>query len=302
MRVKDEQKKRVSGKAHRCAVRLKALGWSREDIRKILAGPRQSSIHEIAGDPVEVWSVPTVEAVSVPESDNDQKVLVSRTAFASSLGIGQKEIADAVWASVSAGDPLALAAIARQLAKLSPPLQAYLLACSTEVKRFYQDLTAWKRDFDRAQKEADSQRKKERKEGEGAAHTAVGVVTAVATAAAAANAVPIVGQVVSAALALGLAVATAILEANPLPVRKSEEQVRPGYEGVSVFRGLVAAAPETPYEDRYLALKQAVVQDEMAFALPAVTNKTRFDFAPRLAAFQEAAHQMGLYPEDGIRT
>ena len=281
---------------------LRELGWSGEDLDKILAGPRHSSIHDIAGEPIDAWSVETLQASSVPESDSGRAAVVSESVPERSLSIGQKEIADAVWASVSVGDPLALAAIARQLKKLSPPLQAYLLACSLEVKRFYKDLTAWKRDFDRAQKEGDSQRKGSRKEGEALAGATAGVVTAVATAAAAANAVPVVGQVVSAALALGLAVATAILEANPLPVRKSEDQVRPGYEGVSVFWGFAAEAPETPYEDRYLTLKQAVVQDEVAFSLPAVPRKTRFDFAPRLAAFQEAAHQMGLYPEDGTKT
>ena len=302
MATRNEPKKSASDKAKQCAAMLRELGWSGEDLDKILAGPRHSSIHDIAGEPIDAWSVETLQASSVPESDSGRAAVVSESVPERSLSIGQKEIADAVWASVSVGDPLALAAIARQLKKLSPPLQAYLLACSLEVKRFYKDLTAWKRDFDRAQKEGDSQRKGSRKEGEALAGATAGVVTAVATAAAAANAVPVVGQVVSAALALGLAVATAILEANPLPVRKSEDQVRPGYEGVSVFWGFAAEAPETPYEDRYLTLKQAVVQDEVAFSLPAVPRKTRFDFAPRLAAFQEAAHQMGLYPEDGTKT
>ena len=243
-----------------------------------------------------------VEATSVSEATSDAEAPTTGTTTQSSLGSGQKEIADAVWASVSAGDPIPLAAIARQIKKLSGPLQAYLLAASLEVQRYYKNLVAWKRDFDRVQKEGDSRRKQGSKEGEALAGAAAGVVTAVATAAAAANAVPVVGQAVSAALALGLAVATAILEANPLPVRKSEDQVRPGYEGVSVFRGFAAEEPETPYEDRYLKLKQAVVQDQVAFSLPAVPKKTPFDFAPRLAAFQEAAHQMGLYPEDGTKT
>ena len=127
----------------------------------------------------------------------------------------------------------------------------------------------------------------------------MGVVAAVATAAASANAVPVVGQVVSALLALGLAIGVAITESNALPVRKAEDQIRPGYEGVRLFFGFPVEAPKNPYEDAYQTLKQAVVQDAVAFLLPVVPARTRFDFAPRLSAFQEAAHELGLYPEDG---
>ena len=296
---KVDQTKSGKPSARVCAEALRGLGWSSEDIDKILAGPQRSSIHDIAGLPVEARSVDTIAVAAVPEATSGPASPTSKgKALQASIGLGQKEIADAVWASVSAGDPIPLAAIARQLNKLPAPLQAYLMAASGEVKRYYKDLLAWKQDFDRTQREGGTQRGNARKQGTAVAGAAAGVVAAVATAAAAANAVPVVGQVVSAALALGLAVATAILEANPLPVRKAEDQVRPGYEGTRVFRGFAVEAPESPYEDTYLKLKQAVVQDSVAFSLPAVPQRTRFDFAPRLSAFQEAAHQLSLYPED----
>lgn len=294
---------RYSGSALVCAQALRSLGWSSEDIDKILAGPQRSSIHGIAGLPADAWSVDTFEATTVPDQTETEESPASSSphddAPPADAGIGQKELADAVWASVNAGDPIPLASIARRLQKLPGPLQAYLLASSREVKGYYKDLVSWKRDFDRAQKEAEAQRGKARKEGYEAAGATVGVIAAVATAAAAANAVPVVGQVVSAVLALGLAIGTAITEANKLPVRKAEDQVRPGYEGSRVFWGFAVEAPENPYEDPYLRLKQAVVQDAVAFSLPAVPARTRFDFAPRLAAFQQAAHELGLYPEDG---
>ena len=299
----DKNKVADPGDALVAAQTLRRRGWPSEMIDKILSGPERSSIHDIAGRPINAWPVSTVDAVVVPDdADATSTPLAKENASQSNAGIGQKQIADAVWASVSAGDPIPLASIARQIKKLPKPLQAYLLAASLDVKRFYKDLTEWKRDFDRAQKVKDSQRKQSRKEGEALAQTAAGVVTAVATAAAAANAVPIVGQAVSAALAIGLAVAVAVTEANPLPVRKSEDQVRPGYEGVSIFWGFCAEPPEAPAENTYLKLKQAVVLDDVAFSLPRVPLKTPFDFAPRLAAFQEAAHQLGLYPEDGTPT
>jgi hypothetical protein len=302
MKAAEKNEEGYSGNALVCAKALRSLGWSSEDIDKILAGPQRSSIHGIAGLPVEAWSLDTVEATTVPEPTGDQSSPASPKDDApADVEVGQKEIADAVWASVNAGDPIPLAAIARRLKTLPGPLQAYLLACSREVKRYYKDLVAWKREFDRAQNEAEAQRSKARKEGDEAAGATVGVIAAVATAAAAANAVPVVGQVVSAVLALGLAIGTAITEANKLPVRKAEDQVRPGYEGSRVFWGFAVEAPEDPYENPYLKLKQAVVQDAVAFSLPAVAARTRFDFAPRLAAFQDAAHELGLYPEDGTQ-
>ena len=300
MRDTAKRERADAGEALACAQALRGLGWSRRQIAKILGGPQRSSIHDIAGPIVEAWSVETVEATPVPEQSGDQASAVAEDAGPQTdLGIGQKEIADAVWASVQAGDPIPLAAIARQLRALPGPLQAYLLACSREVKRYYSDLVAWKRDFDRAQKAGEAQRGKDRKSGSAVAGAAVGVVAAVATAAASANAVPVVGQVVSALLALGLAIGVAITESNALPVRKAEDQIRPGYEGVRLFFGFPIEAPKNPYEDSYLTLKQAVVQDAVAFLLPVVPARTRFDFAPRLSAFQEAAHELGLYPEDG---
>lgn len=283
---------------------LRRLGWPSAMIDKILAGPERSSIHDIAGRAIRTRPMDSVQTVVVPDEEDRRYFTSAAKDHTSQIGtsIGQKEIADAVWASVNAGNPLPLATIARQLKKISGPLQAYLMAASVEVKEYYKDLATWKRDFDRAQSEAEAQRGKHQKEAAGAAGTAASVVAAVATAAATANAVPVVGQAVSAALAIGLAVATAGLEANPLPVRKSDDQVRPGYEGRRVFRGLAVEAPETPYEDPYLKLKQAVVQDPVAFSLPAVPTQTPFDFAPRLSTFQDAAHQLGLYPEDGTLT
>ena len=291
------------GDALDCAQTLRSLGWSNTEIDKILAGPEKSSIHDIAGRLVEARPVDTLQTAVEPEEKVSSAALASTSNTPQTdLGIGQKQIADAVWASVSAGNPIPLAAIARQLKKLPGPLQAYVMAASLEVKQYYNDLVAWKRDFDRAQSAGAAQRGKDGKSGTAVAGAAVGVVSAVAVAAAAANAVPVVGQVVSAILALGLAVATAIVEANPLPVRKAEDQVRPGYEGVRVFRGLAVDPPAGPYDDPYRILKQAVVQDSVAFSLPAVPPRTPFDFAPRLAAFQEAAHQLSLYAEDGTQT
>lgn len=295
----DDRSGSNQGRAQACAAALERMGWSPEAIDKILAGPDKSSVHDIAGRRVEARLLDTLDAKAVTELRAvSEPPAPDRDAPQAFVSIGQKDIADAVWVNLTAGDPVPLAAIARQLKRLPAPLQAYLLAASREVQRFYKDLQAWKRDFDRTQREAATSRGKDRKEGEAIAGAAAGVVAAVATAAIAANAVPGVGQVVSALMALGLAIGTAIVEANALPVRKAEDQIHPGYEGLNVFWGFPVEAPETPYANPYLALKQALVQDYVAFSLPAVPRRTRFDFAPRLSAFQQAAHELGLYPED----
>lgn len=281
------------------AIELEKLGWSAEQIDKILAGPERASIHDIAGRRVQASSIePSEDTAAPPAPSPSERPPSPDEAMRNYAGPAQKEIADAVWANLNAGDPLPLASIARQVQKLPGPLQAYLLAASREGKRAFKDLQEWKRDFDRAQREGEAFRGKARKEGEALAGAAVGVLAAVATAAAAANAIPAVGQVVSALMALGLAVGTAIAESYALPVRKAEDQIVPGYEGINVFWGFSVEPPEGPYASPFLALKQAVVQDEPAFSLPAVPPRTRFDFAPRLGAFQEAAHELGLYPED----
>ena len=210
--------------AQACAEALRRLGWAAEAVGKILAGPDKSSVHDIAGRRVEAKSLETLDASAVAVLGMASASAPAGEAAPLLYDIGQKQIADAVWVSVSEGDPIPLAAIARQLPQMPAPMQVYLLAASREVKRYYQDLQAWKRAFVQAQREAQAGRGKEKQQSETLAGAAAGVIVAVATAAAAANAVPVVGQVVSALMALGLAIGTAVAEANALPARKAEER------------------------------------------------------------------------------
>lgn len=209
--------------------------------------------------------------------------------------IGQKSIVDAVWASLTQGDPTPLAAIARQLPALTGELRAYVLAAGREGQRVYKDLQAYIKDFDTKAREAEAAINSQNHEGEVIAGGVTGVIGAVAAAAAAANAVPVVGQVVSAVLALGLAIGVALTEGFKIERRKAADQVRDGYEGVNVFFGLGVAAPTGPYDDVFKELKSYVTRDPVAFALPAVPQRTAFPFAPMYNAFREAATELHLY-------
>lgn len=291
---KNQSTPSVNGQA--AADLLLRMGWNQDQIDKILAGPANTSILDIAGRKVTATAMPTSSATSVLAVAAEP--VPAPQAIPPPPNIGQKQIADAVWASVNNGDPTPLAQIARVLKSLSPALQAYVLAACRDVKAYYVDNENFKKDFDAAQAGTNTQNAKDRKTGETVAGATTAAVTAVGVAALAANAVPIVGQVVSAILALGLAVAVSLTEAYALPVRKAEDQIHPGIEGIGVHYGFFPMPSDDPYEDVSRTLFQLIVQDPVAFSLPPVAHGTPFDFAPRLPSFQEAAHEMSLYPWD----
>lgn len=209
--------------------------------------------------------------------------------------IAQKTIVDAVWASVTKGDPTPLATVARQLSALPGPVRAYVLAASREGPKVYKETQRWIKEFTADQEDKAAQRDKDAKDGKAVATATTTAIAAVAAAAASANAVPVVGQVVSAVLALGLAIAVALTEAYKLPERRAEDQIRSGYEGVSVFFGLGIDPDPNPNVDTRYVLRRRVVLDEVAFALPSVPQRTEFPFTPSYLAFKEAAVELRLY-------
>jgi hypothetical protein len=121
-------------------------------------------------------------------------------------------------------------------------------------------------------------------------------------AASAANLIPVVGQILALAIAASVAISEAILAAFPLPLREGADQVHDAYEGLDAFFGLsLYYAGDTPSSElpardvRYLAAKQAVVQDSVAFLLPHPRRGAAYKFTPHLEGFVRAAHELGLY-------
>lgn len=213
--------------------------------------------------------------------------------------ISQKSIIDAVWASLTQGDPTPLAAIGRQLPMLTGELRAYVLAAGREGQRVYKSIQSYIKDFDAKARDAEKALEGKNREGEVIAGGVTGAIAAVAAAAATANAVPVVGQVVSAVLALGLAIGVALTEGFKIEKRSGADQVRDAYEGIQTFFGLGVDAPTGPYDDVLKELKSKVTVDPVAFALPQVPQRTAFPFAPSYNAFREAARELHLYPEGG---
>lgn len=211
--------------------------------------------------------------------------------------ISQKSIIDAVWASLTQGDPTPLAAIGRQLPMLTGELRAYVLAAGREGQRVYKSIQSFIKDFDAKARDAERALEGGNRQGEVIAGGVTGVIAAVATAAATANAVPVVGQVVSAVLALGLAIGVALTEGFKIEKRSGADQVRDAYEGISTFLGLGVDPPTGAYDDVLKELKSKVTVDPVAFALPLVPPRTAFPFAPSYNAFREAARELHLYPE-----
>lgn len=207
--------------------------------------------------------------------------------------LDQADIIDAIWLNLH-GDPAKLVLIAQNFESLSGPLQAYVSAAASAGRSFLIDLNKWIADFDRAQAKAQKERSEEENKKRGVVHAVAGA------AAAAANSIPVVGQVISLAIAAGVAISEALLAAFPLPLRQGADQVIDAYEGLDAFWGISydVEPNEEPAlrQDRFLAAKQAVVQDPVATELPIPRDRSRYKFTPTISQYRRAAHELGLYP------
>lgn len=198
----------------------------------------------------------------------------------------QSEIVNALESSISEQNLSPLQSVNRRILAASGPIRAYYLAATRRAIAAHKDLDDYIRTFNERESEAQKKRDQDLAAG-------VGIGGAIA---AAANVIPVIGQAVSAVIALGLAIGSAIAKSEALPKRKPEDQIHPGYEGVQTFLGLgLSPGKEVPFIQTYLELKQAVVQDPVAFELPTVPIRTTFPWTPTFADFHEAAAELGLY-------
>lgn len=273
---------------------LSDLGFDDATIKLILLGPRHVSIHQIGNPqlPGEVHHGEEGTLEKEPPEARPPRPAPRPEDLYWPTPFGQAAIVQAVWANLH-GDPMALAEISKGLADVPPVLRAYLAAAIVAGQRDYVGLEKWKTEFDREQAKLEAARSKQTKETESAVAAVVGA------AAAAANAIPAVGQVVSAALALGLAIREALISAFPVPGRQAVDQIRDGHEGTDTFWGLRSTSDGAALvQERYRTAKQWVVQDPVAFQLPPVPLRTAFAFAPTTDDFKEAASKLGLYPNE----
>lgn len=302
---------------------LRDLGYRPAQIELILGGPSMTSIEGLTGRMIRAKSLP-MDAAPVEETATYDAVLGdagtgTRSEPASTekprapevaerkfpgradvlsyrLGIDQADIIDAVWHNLH-GDPNKLASIADNFEMLTGPLQAYVSAAVESGKIFLVDLNKWVADFNKAQAKS----AKERAEADKQRKKTVGSIAGIA--AAAANAIPVVGQLLALAIAAGVAISEAIQEAFPLPLREGADQVHDEFEGLDAFWGLTNYYSDTEplpaRQDRYLSIKQAVVQDSVATLLPIPRSGSRYKFTPSIDQFRRAAHELGLYEGEG---
>ena len=311
---------------------LRTLGYPQSSIDQILAGPTRTSVEAVQGRIIKARSVkipPFISEFPVSESPTEGPPADSPPPVADAtpranggdaepkntgivppqskyprrvkesdfkLDIDQADIVDAVWRSLH-GSPSKLTAIANDFEKLTGPLQAYVSAAVVSGRQFLVDLEKWVADFNRAQ----ARKAKERAESEKQQKQIVGTVTGLA--AAAANSIPVVGQAISLLIVAAVAIGEAIADAFPLPLREGADQVYDALEGLDAFLGLTldySEAGEPPLrQERFLAAKQAVVQDPVAFLLPIPPYRADYKFTPTLEQFRTAAHELGLYAGEG---
>lgn len=294
---------------------LRDLGYSNEKITLILAGPSATSIEGLMGRMIPARAVPLVRSAdgsigydsalsgpsdTKPETpDNGPPPGTDARKFPAKVAVDdyifdldQADIIDAVWRNLH-GDTSKLVLIAQNFEMLSGPLQAYVSAAVTAGKSFLIDLNMWVAEFNKAQAKA----QKERGEAEKQRRQIVGTVAGAA--AAAANSIPVVGQLISLVIAAGVAISEAVLDAFPLPLREGADQVHDEYEGLDAFWGLTLEFSDSDVlparQERYLAAKQAVIQDPVATLLPIPRERSRYKYTPSLSQFRRAAHELGLY-------
>lgn len=315
------------------------LGYQAAQIELILGGPSMTSIEGLSGKVIRAKSLPMdsgptsppivlyatvpdgIQSESTPPSPqpqpqpppqqsqegsaaaaiDDRKFPRSVPIGSYQLDIGQADIIDAVWNNLH-GDPNGLRNLADNFEMLTKPLQAYLAAAVEAGGIFLVDLNRWVDEFNKAQAKS----AKQRKEDDNQRKKTVGSIAGVA--ASAANLIPVVGQIIALAIAAGVAISEAILEAFPLPLREGIDQVHDSLEGLDAFWGLSSYYPERSdgnpppsRDERYREIKQAVVQDEVAFLLPVPKRLSRYKFTPHIDQFRRAAHELGLYSGEGNR-
>lgn len=300
---------------------LRDLGFLPAQIEQILEGPTATSVEAVTG---RIIGARTMPAIKGSPSGKPQELTSNNDTGASQqsgqgspieappkkypgrvspeqyqLDIDQEFIIDAVWHNLH-GDPHMLVRIADNFEELTGPLQAYVSAAVEEGKIFLVDLNQWVKDFDKAQKEQQKNRADDDKKRKESVSSIAGV------AASAANLIPVVGQILALAIAASVAISEAILAAFPLPLREGADQVHDEVEGLDAFFGLSnyyagdTPSDELPSRDaRYLAAKQAVIQDPVASLLPVPRRRAMYKFTPHLEGFVRAAHELGLYEGEG---
>lgn len=221
---------------------------------------------------------------------NEQPPYPARSAT-NLLGIDQSDIVDAYWHSMH-GDPSRLANLASGCISLTGALQAYVMAAAAAAGALLDDFDAWEAEFMRQMPALVSRQAKNTR---AQLHAVSRVVAAVPVEV---STIPVLGQGLAQMLRAGAAIREALRIGYPLPLSENAAEQADKVEGADSFLGLVwdSSGGDTRTSDEQFAkLKESVANDDVAPLLPQPRRGTRYSFAPTLAAFQAAAHALGLY-------
>lgn len=284
---------------------LTELGYSARQVRLILSGPDKASVEQAIGKRIAVRPLPPDESQPLSQESSGepgkgecagqpaspQYPMRSATNL---LGIDQGDIVDALWHTLH-GDPGRLANLAASYASLTGALQAYLLAAVEAAGSLLDDFAGWEAEFMRQLPTLASRRARNPRT-DPAAISGAGVTVAVQ-----AYSIPVLGKGLAQMLRAGAALRDALLLGYPLPLGETAAAQADRIEGADAYLGLSPVSPgETTQagEEPLAALKNMVAKDKVASLLPAPRLGTRYSFTPTLPSFQEAAHALGLYPEE----
>lgn len=291
--------------------RSAAIGWTAGAglLLALVAMASASEAPEDTRPPQSPPAPPAEPPPAEPPEDEKRKELIRLSREGrdnTGLAIGtstltQKDVTDAVWHNFVDNDPLPLAAVAKELPQMSLAMQTYTLAAANAGKLILRNLDDWKKEFDKAQRKlAEDLDQQDREFGAGVTVGTAVIGAGIAAGLAAANTVPVVGQVLTALVALGVALYVGFKKGFKPPLRNADDQVlRTYFEGKGqVFAGLQAQTEqENPYRNAN-STRQMIQEDWVGSQLPLVLPGTQFFFVPTLKQFQAAGHEVGIYPGD----
>lgn len=202
----------------------------------------------------------------------------------------QQQIITACWILVRDGNTSGVEDIKRALDRIQPASAAYFVAAAAYANEAFLIDLKFRAEFVGAAKKAQAEYEKKMNEIDAGLGTAATLI----------NVIPVVGQVVSGLIGIGIAIKRLFQELlGPVTSRATDdnEKIYRDWEGSNCRRGLHLADSANPSQRQLI---RAVDSDLVAGLLPEVPNAYQFEFTPTLEGFQKAALSMGLYSAEFI--
>ena len=229
------------------------------------------------------------EAQDQPIDANDREPNKPTQPQKKLVSYDQADICDAVWLALS-GDNTAFLDISANVAFMPIEQQAYLMAAARRGPIVFQDNIKWIKSFDKKAQNDFIQREKDQASKDAITGTVIsGVGIAV-------NAIPVVGQALSAAIAIAYALSKAIEKGiGALPPRSGADQVYKARHDENNYAGITLDRPENVGSANIRKqVKTWVDGNNFASKLPMPKPGGSFEFFPNISDYSAALRQLGV--------